>query len=161
MVQRNKGINFAIRYKGGGEFSNMLNPVERTNELIADVPPISFVVGPDVLSLVIADTFVVDSNSGSIVSYYKFDPNNFTGSAALDDPIFRVVFQTTTGSFSASVELLSASTVVATLTSSSETAEVKETTFSAVEAVYKVKVATEDVSARAILGSAVFFIKES
>lgn len=159
MVQRNKGINFVIRHKGSGEFLNMLNPIERTNELISDPTAVS--VGPDVLSLIIADTFVVDSNSGSIVSYYKFNPNNFTGSTTLADPIFRVVLQTTTGSFSASVELISASTVLATLTSSNETAEVKETTFNAVEAIYQVKVATQDVSARAILGSAVFFIKES
>lgn len=157
MVQRNKGLNFTVRYKGGGNFTNALNPLIRENKFIDDPLPAGLVGAPEVL-FQIADGEVVET-TGSFISYFYVDFNEFTGSTEF---FVDAVLNTTTGSLSASWELIDSSgTVVAQdTTTSQEPVRFQASLGSSQEpGIWSVKVATEDPSiARAIHGGTTILV---
>ena len=161
MVQRNKGLNFTVRYKGGGNFSNALNPLARQNALIEPPPP-PVLLGPTQVVYQVADGCSVGT-TGSFISYFYFDDAEFTSSSG--KPLkyeMDIVLYTTTGSLSASMEISDPVGVVTVVSSSSTLPERIEIDMSGNNAgIWSLKVGSEDPQiARALHGGTTIFVDE-
>jgi hypothetical protein len=160
-VQRNKGITFRYRQiRGIGAIA--VNPQVRSLNPIEPPAPETF-LGPDVLSWGLVDKFETNLTGGEIVHYFKWDENEFTGSdSPLNSAQFRAVLYTTTGSFSASLQVFSASTLLFSLSSSNEipTTYTRTITTEPNNTIWTIKLSTQNSNARAILGGISIFMSE-